>query len=133
MRGRTRCPSRGRSGRIDRECETRPTMPLRDHFRPPLDDRRSWDALHGAWPTVIVMDLNGRLPPRYVAEPRVHLGTSFEIDVAASDTEELTPAGAAAGMAGAATATALRGAAAPALGGATAPPGHGADPGAVYA
>jgi hypothetical protein len=30
-------------------------MPLRDHFRPPLDDSRSWDELHGAWPTVIVM------------------------------------------------------------------------------
>ena len=24
-------------------------MPLRDHFRPPLDDETSWDALHGAW------------------------------------------------------------------------------------
>jgi hypothetical protein len=46
-------------------------MPLRDHFRPPLDDSRSWDELHGAWPTVIVMSLNRKLPPRYVAAPRV--------------------------------------------------------------
>lgn len=32
-------------------------MALPDHFRPPLDDSRSWDELHGAWPTVIVMAL----------------------------------------------------------------------------
>jgi hypothetical protein len=25
-------------------------MPLRDHFRPPLDDVHSWDELHGGWP-----------------------------------------------------------------------------------
>jgi hypothetical protein len=65
-------------------------MPLRDHFHPPLDDKRSWDELHGAWPTVIVMGLNKRLPPRYVAGPRVHLGTLFEIDVASYEDEEAT-------------------------------------------
>jgi hypothetical protein len=48
-------------------------MPLRDHFHPPLDDRASWEGLHGAWPTVIVMTLNPSLPTRYVAEPLVHL------------------------------------------------------------
>jgi uncharacterized protein DUF4058 len=62
-------------------------MPLRDHFRPPLDDSRSWDELHGAWPTVIVMALNRRLPPRFVAAPRVHLGTHAEIDVTAYETD----------------------------------------------
>src|SRR4051812_620857 len=56
-------------------------MPLRDHFRPPLDDETSWDALHGAWPTVIVMAINPKLPRRYVAEPRVHLGSTAEVDV----------------------------------------------------
>ena len=25
-------------------------MPLRDHFRPRLDDVHSWDELHGGWP-----------------------------------------------------------------------------------
>src|SRR5690242_1298049 len=65
-------------------------MPLRDHFHPPLNNKRSWDELHGAWPTVIVMALNKRLPPRYVAGPRVHLGTTFEIDVASYE-EEVTP------------------------------------------
>ncbi len=58
-------------------------MPLRDHFRPPLDLSRSWQEFHGAWPTLIVMALNRHLPPRYVAGPRVQIGTSFEIDVAA--------------------------------------------------
>jgi Protein of unknown function (DUF4058) len=58
-------------------------MPLRDHFRPPLDDSRSWDELHGAWPTVMVMNLNRQLPRRYVAAPRVHLGPDGEIDVSA--------------------------------------------------
>ena len=63
-------------------------MPLRDHFHPPLDSRSSWEGLHGAWPTVIVMALNRRLPPRYAAEPRVHLGSTFEIDVASYEKEE---------------------------------------------
>jgi hypothetical protein len=57
-------------------------MPLRDHFRSPLADRRPWDGLHGAWPTIIVIGLNRNLPERYVAEPRIHLGSSIEIDVA---------------------------------------------------
>jgi len=64
-------------------------MPLRDHFRPPLDDSRSWDELHGAWPTVIVMALNPKLPPRYVAAPRVHLGPQEqdEYEVRVYDTQ----------------------------------------------
>jgi hypothetical protein len=66
-------------------------MPLRDHFHPPLSERKRWDALHGAWPTVIVIDLNGRFPPRYVASPRIHLGASFEIDVAASEQHQADP------------------------------------------
>ncbi|QEH38368.1 hypothetical protein OJF2_69690 [Aquisphaera giovannonii] len=60
-------------------------MPLRDHFRPPLDEERSWDELHGAWPTVIVMDLNRRLPQRYIAAPSVHIGGGYEVDVASQE------------------------------------------------
>jgi Protein of unknown function (DUF4058) len=63
-------------------------MPLRDHFRPPLDDITSWEGFHGQWPAMIVMALNRKLPPRYAAEPRVHLGASFEIDVTAFDKDE---------------------------------------------
>lgn len=57
-------------------------MPLRDHFRPPLSDLRSWEGFHGGWPMMIVSALGPRLPPSYVAEPQVHLGPSIEIDVA---------------------------------------------------
>jgi len=50
-------------------------MPLRDHFRPPLDDNASWEELHGGWPMVIVQQLRKQLPAGYVAGPRVHLGS----------------------------------------------------------
>ena len=60
-------------------------MPLRDHFHPPLSTARSWDELHGQWPAMIVIDLSKRLPPRFVASPRIHLGAGFEIGLAATD------------------------------------------------
>jgi hypothetical protein len=60
-------------------------MPLRDHFHPPLSETRPWDGVHGAWPTMIVIDLNNRMPSIYTASPRIHLGTAFEIDIAAFD------------------------------------------------
>src|SRR5688500_17828143 len=63
-------------------------MPLRDHFRPPLDDVTAWEGFHGQWPAVIVQQLGKRLPARYVAAPRVHSGSYVEIDVAAYDTED---------------------------------------------
>ena len=46
-------------------------MPLRDHFHPPLDNKRSWEELHGGWPMMLVAALSKKLPPRYVAGPRV--------------------------------------------------------------
>ncbi len=82
-------------------------MPLRDHFRPPLDDFRSWDELHGAWPTVIVMALNRNLPSRYVAAPRVHLGPHGEIDVTAYDSDTPDSAGAKTGTVNGGVATAV--------------------------
>ena len=63
-------------------------MPLRDHFRPPLADRRRWDAFHGSWPCLILMGLDRRLPQRYVAEPRIHLGSSLESDVPTFDEDD---------------------------------------------
>lgn len=84
-------------------------MPLRDHFRPPLDDITSWEGFHGQWPAMIVAGLHRNLPPRYAAEPRVHLGASFEIDVSAYDKDESAAFAAAAswraGGGGIATAT----------------------------
>jgi hypothetical protein len=56
-------------------------MPLRDHFRSPLDDVHSWDELHGMWPAMIVRDLIKVLPEPYFAAPGVHLGTLYEVDI----------------------------------------------------
>ena len=56
-------------------------MPLRDHFRPPTSRIAPWEAVHGGWPMVIVQSLVRKLPRRYVAHPRVHLGSFAEIDV----------------------------------------------------
>jgi hypothetical protein len=56
-------------------------MPLRDHFRPPVSKRCSWEGFHGGWPMRIVEELAPRLPDGFVAEPRVHLGNYYEIDV----------------------------------------------------
>jgi hypothetical protein len=55
-------------------------MPLRDHFRSPLDDVTAWEGFHGGWPMVIVQRLGQILPARYVAAPRVHSGSYVEID-----------------------------------------------------
>src|SRR5437868_1280130 len=54
-------------------------MPLRDHFRPPLDDLRHWEGFLAGWPVTIVASLRRKLPPHYFAEPRVHLGTSVDL------------------------------------------------------
>jgi Protein of unknown function (DUF4058) len=47
----------------------------------------SWEAVHGGWPMVIVQSLAKKLPLRYVAHPRVHLGAFAEIDVSAYERE----------------------------------------------
>lgn len=57
------------------------TIPLQDHFRPPLSLRRHWHAFHNAWATYLASDLNTLLPEGYFAEPNVQFG--IEIDVAA--------------------------------------------------
>ena len=63
-------------------------MPLRDHFRAPLDDITAWEGFHGQWPAMIVLALTRQLPSRYVAAPRVHSGSSVEIDVATYEKDE---------------------------------------------
>src|SRR5438067_11409182 len=65
-------------------------MPLRDHFRPPVESKHSWDELHGGWPMVIVQQLFPILPEGYIAAPGVHLGTAFEIDVSAYEQDQPT-------------------------------------------
>lgn len=66
-------------------------MPLRDHFRPPVETRHSWDELHGGWPMMIVQQLYPQLPAGFVAVPSVHLGAAFEIDVSAYERDEVPP------------------------------------------
>ncbi len=66
-------------------------MPLRDHFRPPLDLVTSWEGFHGQWPAVIVQQLRKQLPAGYVAEPRVHSRAQAEIDVAAFEKDDASP------------------------------------------
>src|SRR5438477_3195905 len=58
-------------------------MPLLDHFHPPLNLRRHWNAFHHAWATYISSDLNRILPEGYFAEPNIRFG--IEIDVATFD------------------------------------------------
>src|SRR5271168_4640828 len=70
-------------GRVKEEL----AMPLRDHFRPPLDLITSWEGFHGGWPMVIVQQLRKQLPPGFVAEPRVRLGTFMEIDMGALESD----------------------------------------------
>ena len=67
-------------------------MPLRDHFRPPLDDLTSWEGFHGGWPMEIVRALLHKLPRRYIAAPRVHSGSFMEVDVATFEKDDLDPA-----------------------------------------
>jgi hypothetical protein len=56
-------------------------MPLRDHFHSPVNDKHRWDAVHGQWPGEIVRTLFDLLPAGFVAEPKIHHGSSFEVDV----------------------------------------------------
>ena len=79
-------------------------MPLRDHFRPPVSKKASWEGFHGMWPASIVQQLRKQLPPGYVAEPRVHLGTLMEIDVGTLEGHVVPRTGAAERNGGAATA-----------------------------
>ena len=62
-------------------------MPLRDHFHSPVNDHHSWDGFHGAWPAMVVMQLDQHLPRNYLAVPTVHLG-SLEVDVGTLDNDE---------------------------------------------
>jgi hypothetical protein len=68
-------------------------MPLRDHFRPPVSSRHSWEGFHAQWPAMLVQRLSPVLPDGFTAEPRVHLGRYFELDIGGFEGEDLAPAG----------------------------------------
>src|ERR1700722_11052368 len=97
-------------------------MPLRDHFRPPVSKRASWEGFHATWPTCIVQQLRKLLPPGFVAEPRVHLGTLMEIDVGALESDDAPRAQASVGNADDGAATAVWTGAPPAVAVETEPP-----------
>ena len=91
-------------------------MPLRDHFRPPISKRSSWEGFHGLWPGIIVQELVSSLPAGYVAEPRVHLGSYYEIDVCTFEqSADEEPASAAPPISNVGLATTLQAAPAPTL------------------
>jgi hypothetical protein len=57
-------------------------MPLRDHFRPPVDTIASWEEVHGAWPTTIAYRLNASLPQDYRCGAKVHLAPAeYEVRI----------------------------------------------------
>jgi hypothetical protein len=62
-------------------------MPLRDHFRSPVNDQHMWNELHGGWPMMLVRQLFDILPAGYVAAPNVHIGQLSEIDVSAFEVD----------------------------------------------
>src|SRR5262245_56812822 len=68
--------------------EEHTAMPLRDHLRPPVSTRSSWEGFHGMWPGTMVLQLACVLPDNFTAEPRVHLGSYFEIEVCAYEDDE---------------------------------------------
>ena len=66
-------------------------MPLRDHFRSPVNDTHSWDGIFGPWPGLIVRHLTTILPSGFRAAPKVHLGSAFEVDVSTYDLDSRDP------------------------------------------
>lgn len=64
-------------------------MPLRDHFHSPLNDRHSWDEVHGQWPAMIVLQLFSILPAGYEAAPRFQPSLSIETDLPEQDEYEV--------------------------------------------
>src|SRR5271163_4637485 len=92
--------------REDFVSEEDQVMPLRDHFRPPVSKKSSWEGFHAMWPTCIVQHLRNQLPPGFVAEPRVHLGTLMEIDVGALEADDVLRGEASNGNGNGGTATA---------------------------
>jgi hypothetical protein len=58
------------------------SMPLLDHFRPPLSVSHPWMGFHSTWATAMAQQLNRDvLPADYYAIPNVELGGQVEIDL----------------------------------------------------
>ncbi len=66
-------------------------MPLRDHFRSPVNETHSWDEFHGGWPMEIVRSPRTILPPGFRAGPNIHLGSPFEVGMSGYDLDSREP------------------------------------------
>jgi hypothetical protein len=59
------------------------SMPLLDHFHPPLHGPRRWEGFHHSWAAFIAQQLNQEtLPPEFFAESEISVGPELEVDVA---------------------------------------------------
>lgn len=58
-------------------------MPIRDHFRPPVEYILPWPSLHSGWLAEIAARLNEHLPAGFVALDRIRIDGGVELDVAA--------------------------------------------------
>jgi hypothetical protein len=56
------------------------SLPLLDHFHPPLFPQRAWESFHSRWANSIADALHRVLPRRYYAEVQIHLGSQVEAD-----------------------------------------------------
>jgi hypothetical protein len=77
------------------------TVPLLDHFQPPLSERRPWESFHTTWASALADALNHDiLPPAYIALEQVHSGAALEIGIATfTDRDKTRPANGAGGTA----------------------------------
>jgi|GEM_PF-2773281 len=66
-------------------------MPIRDHFRAPVESQHSWVEPHGMWPAVIVQQIFPPLPEGHIAAPGVRCGAASEIDVSAYEQGDPAP------------------------------------------
>lgn len=59
------------------------SMPLLDHFHPPVSERRNWEGFLSLWAAAIVEKLNRDvLADEYFADMQVHIGSQVEVDIA---------------------------------------------------
>lgn len=64
-------------------------MPLRDHFRPPLDNKRHWEGFLAGWPAMMVQTLQRKLPRGYAAAPLIHSSSYTEFGSPTDDNDDL--------------------------------------------
>jgi Protein of unknown function (DUF4058) len=67
------------------------SMPLRDHFHPPVSLRKNWEGFHSGWAFLIAQRLNGGvLKTGYESQSQIHIGSQIEIDVATHEEDRGT-------------------------------------------